>query len=443
MFGTSSDYSQLNAGAHRKRSNNFDAPAAIWHVAFWITTPTSSDYDRHHERTKQIIDDFLIEICRIAKFSPAFTRFLPWPRTSTKLILFSTIADITSFEPIARGSAASQILTPRENAVFMGDNRVCTIKFYWFGLGITIRCEMHTEYFTLTTFAENISTSDISQVDKNYRPLKDYFDGSPADIGALRHYWFRTFWNDYSSAIFSRPVISKIYGSDTFRTVYADFRGLVLSDVIVSFLDPPYFIDIKKPTWGQTAQSLFLPIIAPDGLDECTSSYMLGGRALYTTALAPQQSTDGEEDRTPLEYILYAHQKDPHDGSRTIVNRWQLGRLAERIHFLGTVRLASLKELSALRSAGQALAGLDKLVVKARDEIESDPANAIEQIKHAHVYFNKITYDFNIQTSTDSGLLYRIERSRYYLNQFSSTIKYLTIDRVGGFQNMMSSSSDV
>jgi hypothetical protein len=41
MFGYSSDYHELNAGAHRNSPKNLYAPALTWHLAFWIDKPSS------------------------------------------------------------------------------------------------------------------------------------------------------------------------------------------------------------------------------------------------------------------------------------------------------------------------------------------------------------------------------------------------------------------
>ena len=130
---------------------------------------------------------------------------------------------------------------------------------------------------------------------------------------------------------------------------------------------------------------------------------------------------------------------------------------------LGTLRLCALKDVNLLHNAGRDLGRLDQSTQAAREAIASkknqltaskkdqpnalkegaaalrgdqtiasDENRAMELIQDAHVMLNGITGKF--LTVTGSGLLYRIERSRYYVKQFNDTVKLLRIRRLEGDQ---------
>jgi hypothetical protein len=106
---------------------------------------------------------------------------------------------------------------------------------------------------------------------------------------------------------------------------------------------------------------------------------------------------------------------------------------------LGTVRLAALKNFGALRNAGTTLSDLDPLTTIARDSVTAHRtsgrrSDAIQCITDAHEHFNKITQQFMAATETATGLTYRVERSRYYVEQFNSNVRALRLGRLEGCQ---------
>jgi hypothetical protein len=190
---------------------------------------------------------------------------------------------------------------------------------------------------------------------------------------------------------------------------------------------------------------------------------MLDGRAAYFTTLAPQFPEVADNKLIPLEYVLFVNHEYADDEVNGRVNRWQLGRLVDRIHLLDTVRLASLLYLPSLRQVGQTLSHLDSYINAAREAIDPnleesndadtprDSSGVIDQngrsskseqkkrdaFKHmetAHRLFARITREFNQKTETNTGILYRIERSRYYKEQFSKSLPALRLRRMEGLQ---------
>jgi hypothetical protein len=245
---------------------------------------------------------------------------------------------------------------------------------------------------------------------------------------------------------------------EIFKQVFADFRGLIASDQAVEFADDGFFKGDKPPTWGQKAKEKFLPLIQHrDPVEqteyECVMNYMLDGRAFYMSTLGPQAPSPAKQ-RTPVEFIVYAHQCY---NDTTVVNKWQLGRLVSQLLLLGTLRLSALKDIKSLHKAGQLLEQLDEITRAARDaialaEVEASASKAnrgsiskrdqpagpsveeamIEFLFRAHKKLNDVTGNF--LDATGSGLTFRIERSRYYVKQFEDNVEMLRIKRVEGDQ---------
>jgi Protein of unknown function (DUF3422) len=106
--------------------------------------------------------------------------------------------------------------------------------------------------------------------------------------------------------------------------------------------------------------------------------------------------------------------------------------------------LAALTYSPALRKAGATLSQLDSHINYARETIDPKKAqrpidrqqktqvdNAINDV---HSTFGRITKVFNESTHTNSGILYRIEQSRYYKAQFDKNVQALRIGRLEGYQ---------
>jgi hypothetical protein len=128
-------------------------------------------------------------------------------------------------------------------------------------------------------------------------------------------------------------------------------------------------------------------------------------------------------------------QGDTADLSIRGVNKHQLGRFIDRLHLLGTTRLAALKYFRHLREVGNALSQIDEYLQSARESVDSDTMlqEAEENIDKAHRFFSRMTHVFNENTGTRSGILYRIERSRYYVSQFHKVLPTLRIATLEGY----------
>jgi hypothetical protein len=475
FFHTAEDYHELNAGAHRNIPKKFRAPGLVWHLAFWIRQSAPDDHIEA-SRVKQRIDTLLLTLCRsLMKETPDVTNVEIIPCIMGSVVLFNRIVERKDiFDNIdAPREGEEQKHTQGQEQILKSTSRTVSITFRWHRVDCTIRCEAHTEYFTLTIFAEfdkedpyGLSGFDpldrkIKAALKYWADKKDVSRDAERDAIAsdLNKYFFHTFWKEFADC-----VIGKFQKQEEcagiLSDVFADCRGWVISDAALS---------LSASDLGSTAKEKLLPLIRrPNAMEnprtsyECTISYLLDGRAVYLSTLGPQAPSREDEERVPIEFILYAHQGDGRalrdklkrevrseaerdetsaelnqeqtlSTRKTRVNRWQLGRITNLMLLAETRRLAALKDIDHLHHASSELRKLDSLAQDVRTAMTiADPRRIMTSINNAHKHLNSLTSGFLNNTRT--GLLYRIERSRYYVDQFRWTAKQLRIRRVEGDQ---------
>jgi hypothetical protein len=140
---------------------------------------------------------------------------------------------------------------------------------------------------------------------------------------------------------------------------------------------------------------------------EFTISRLNRGRALFVTSLGAVPSSPDQGISFPLAYLLLC----PHRAT------WQIGRMIDRIHALGVFRLASLLEHDAIDRANDTMRRLI-------DDLEESP-EASSRVRSELGDLNR---------AFESGLHYRIEWSRYYLNIYESLLRGTKFERVEGYQ---------
>jgi hypothetical protein len=481
---TARDYHELNAGAHRKAPKVLRAPALVWHLAFWVnsheiggndkppTTTNEAPKKRTLDEVKLAIDSYIIALLRSRGAEARLA-----PCISGACLLFKDAYNERSLKLVGRSDLKRRQLDMLDSTV-----RAVTLQFSWRKLDVSIRFEVRSEYFTISTFVElerdrskannPDGFSEVPDLNGCLGEIRKYLNGSPADPesgvdetaprswtpagdeleGRINRYVFHDFWTTYRTEVLQGETLETYRHNPIFGHIFADFRGLIASDQAVEFADDGFFQDGNPPSWGAEAKKRCLPLIqhrnrVDHSRHECAVNYMLDGRALYMSTLGPHLPSIPEEHRIPVEFIIYAH---VHPRDRTIVNKWQLGRVVSQILLLGTLRLCALKDLKWLHVAGQKLGSLEESTQSARkaiafteiDSTGSEPNVAAERqkrgreamakIAEAHSNLNGITGDFLRETG--DGPLFRIERSRYYVQQFEENIKLLRIRRLEGDQ---------
>jgi hypothetical protein len=415
---TGSEFRQSNADAHRVRPTDFRAPALISHQAFWIVIPSQKDRKQARDRVKRKLDCLILRIASRLKYNTDNADVTIKPCVQGAAILFASTALPTCFVPFAnhiddQGNFDEAKLETAQKDVLESDHRVVSLHFKWNACDITARFEFHTEYFTISTFAELASCDREDLRDAITRITEARL---AREVDAIKELVYDSFWKDLSDHICQELMVDPI-----FTRIFADFRGVVIANDTV----------LGRDTGNNLIENL-LPLLIPLWFEhptyECSVSYMLGGRALYITSLGPQTperlTPRGSADRVPVTYLLCIN---------GAINDWQRGRLVDLIHTAGVGRLASLKDLSALRKAGGELASLDHFTARARSAVSDQDTAAASSIREAHRQFNKITTDFNTNTKADYGVLYRVERSRYYVARFQESAAQMRILPVVGY----------
>jgi hypothetical protein len=497
MLKAASDYHELNAGAHRKPPKVLSAPALVWHLAFWtnfqelgpdgkpLRNPDRSPVKKTPEDIRNAVDHYIVALRAalmankdVGKRRPEHENAGPVvadiAQRAAEVRLTPCIAGVhllfgSAYEEGSFRSKEISSLGRRQKDIFESTNRTVTLQFVWKMLDVTIRFEVHTENFSISTFVEldrdrgkaekkRDSFSSIPELNESIDTIVRYLNDSDARPEAqsggeeqevrINRYCFHEFWSMYQNEVLPKHGFADSADDQIFRQIFADFRGFVASEQAVRFDDRGLFEDGKPPAWGWEAKKKLLPLIqhrnrAEHSRYECAVNYMLDGRALYLSTLGPQLPSIPEDERIPVEFIVYAHTQFD---KTTIVNKWQLGRLVSQILLLGTLRLCALKDVKFLYKAGEGLSSLEENTQAARVAIaltESGPIgggqaanvqnrNAVKLIADAHKKLNKITGDFLDETG--NGPLFRIERSRFYVQQFDENVKLLRIKRLEGDQ---------
>ena len=110
-------------------------------------------------------------------------------------------------------------------------------------------------------------------------------------------------------------------------------------------------------------------------------------------------------------------------------NRWQIGRLVDRLHRIGAARMAALFDLSALNRFSEDIRALHGPVVSEGGAPEDDRLlTALRQeVADIDVAANRAN------TTVSGGVSYRVERLRYYRKEISDLLQRLHARRLEGF----------
>lgn len=470
IFDTHEEYSRLLAGAHRRRVTPLGAPALVRHVAFWnpagwmsarasaanigtgemppvVASATLSEPRLIAERAKAA-DRAISAIYRhLLKRQASRARGHPLEQVETNsliesdagklIVLFSGGMDATTGTPVDCPAS-----------VRLDSYRAIKIAFLWHGVRATLSFELHTEFLalTMTVDASRMRSSVSLKQDRArygaifedlYTKLLTFtrlVGTRKPKLRALHTYVYDTFWSRFSADVLSPLKNHK----DAIGHKFVDFRGLVLGTACEDgkvTVASPFTRDPGDRGTGKERDpqcdiidfDCLWPFATCAQLEgtEITLSRFLDDRAFYATSLGSHANLlSGSGGHKPLHYLLY----------EDTINSWQLGRLVYRIHRAGTARLAAIIHFEQLRQANQILteveAALEDAIAAladADDDIFRGQARRL--YKEVEEKLAKIA-PLDLDGTLDS----RIDRSRYYVNQFNATVAALRIQRVKGFQ---------
>jgi len=290
-----------------------------------------------------------------------------------------------------------------------------------------------------------------SKLLRNLTAYRDLLDSSGdlnseilARATAARDYLRDGVWEDVSEIFLGGYDITK--GSSG---VFADFRGVILpflqEDVIhigetkkASSSAPDFasMNDRDRVANMKLRLARLLPLMTLGDRDgrrrELVACGMLRGRAVYVSPLGSAQLY-GRRIAKPARHMPVYFALMTND-----VHRWQIGRLVQRIHSLGTLRLLALRDLSFIRSAslkirrlGTELDALNRQYDTKRDK----PADEREELGIAELAVRELRRKINaLNSGLPGGLAYRIYRSRYFAESFKRLVEDLAVIRIEGWQ---------
>ena len=355
--------------------------------------------------------------------------------------------------------------------------KTVTFKFSFWGATSWVKFELHQEYITISIIL------DFAAVPRNFPPdvllaqepidmiqqvidtinsetkerYSAIFNRELESIGLRREQMLKShqkiyndFWRDHIN-----PTLLETEGAQPFLkgigTVFYDTRGLILrmnmkpnlevssaeeNATIVTGLFPaahssaaldtiqpdPFFTEYDG--FDINMCDAFWPFIT--ALDkgkndrvEYAASKLLNARALHITSLGNIPAATLNV-KVPVKFLLVT----------SLRNRWQIGRLIDRLFVLETSRVAALMNVEKISASNEKL---NQQFIKLRNFQETRSGSG-QAIQNELAEFSKDLAKLSNESGCDGGLEYRIERSRYYVAQFKEMMDTFRIKRIEGYQ---------
>jgi hypothetical protein len=474
-------------GAHRKPATTISTPAITQHLVYWVPDEYA-DVVRNQSKNGETQSDGVsgkytdkrIEwVCNIEEYIWRLYNYLQEKGCKPETPSFS-VSDNGNTKCLAllnHSYKAKNHVWEKLERISPGTRyKIVRISFVWESMPVTVSFELHNEYFTVSTGIDlsrwsddktwpdpskppgrnarllsaairkfnDFATERYKEADRSRKRVEREGDDRLLEIPFFRIY--RTVWRSLHSQIFSRPF--KEVGINKLNGVCADFRYFIVTRDAEQFMLLPgnYKKDVKlekdrfsPAAYRNCVETIrpFLKLSAGPQLPEYTFSRLLQGACVHGSALGATP-IELERDKKPvMDLLIFTHS-----------DKWQIGRLIDRGNTLGTLRIAALYDIDNLNAANVELRKLEEEVEaahvgaskaitrneKIRRQIDSDEDPKDEtKILNEISNFNKTLLTLS-ETNIKGGLPYRVERSRYYRQQFLDLITALRIRRIEGSQ---------
>lgn len=535
-----STYERINRGVHRKAASLVGVPSIIRHLGLWYAgnSPAAAPAETSPPDPAGPFPS-----------TPPGSReqaFVDYLAALSSIIGDETSKSIHFDRKDPTRPAADELRSELPAVDDVRSGTIVMFRFWWHGMRATIRIEYRTEYVMVTsiidlsirpdpryeTFKDDPQQSARIRLRRisalfNHKPAEDdpAAPGQPGaelagcesvDPGEVDHCDTAQFlqyriWKLFEDSVLDAPKDGEGILGTNLGQVFADFRGIVTGSTagergnetgapedrifVHQFREPFKNEPLEQRTrklehrsppagWHRDSLKRLWPVIECEDYlheHEFTVSGFLNGRALFLTALGPKPP-DGFQCGwawTPVCNFIHSFTDD----------EWQLGRLIDRIKYLGTLRLAATVQIEQLLKAGAqvnhltgSIAQADRMVqdelklrtaasaagataaptpasVKGKSstpdsgaseqpagrgerdsgtspektEEESagkprPPRNADEAVDQVRIAYRKL----NDEVSGD--IVHRLERAEYYIAQFEKTASALRVRRIEGFQ---------
>ncbi len=206
---------------------------------------------------------------------------------------------------------------------------------------------------------------------------------------------------------------------------FADFRGLTLPHKLPGSVPPTerktkpsesdeLYFDAREE---RNTVSTYWPLIRT--LDEkvqekeIVACSVLDHGAIYTSMLGGHYKP---KDRAMVRFLVVPK----------FNNRWQIGRLVNRINMLGVFRIQAIRDLEYLRVVSGEVRILGRFV----DELQKRTSD-----KHINKdAFHHVSRFYSQDDVINGYIEYRISKSRYYVGRFIENVSHLRLGRIEGLQ---------
>lgn len=475
------EYADMNAGAHRQAPPLTGTPALTWHRSFWRPSEETEnltpeqiaaavDNPAKPGKWRKSVDTFLTQLFLILwEQSDQDGSKLICPNLDrTHLSLFRHQCEVPNKDN--DGRYKEPVLDNYRRLIIRHDVFLCRITKK--EVRLTFRATLSKEYWTFTIIADfpvldskdaqDVTTpvpspahsiSEIAKLREAVIKINGYivdrygqsvgakdpqdslYEETIGKLSAICEDYIssgckRLFGNSYTSLACCGTMFGEFFGlivSVFPNRAFSDEAGRSRAQAVPTtkdkripdkitvneFKDRGETLEMVHAVWPVLRRlhggegNTFRSIEETQGKPEFTVSLMQGGRALYMSALGRPASGSYTGADSPVTYIVVS----------THAARWQIGRLLDRLHELGTVRLA------AVRALGQIIRASDLLNNLSRDVADAD-VNA-KELKARLV---------SLEMSVGMGLSFRLERSRNYIDRLYKLLGKLRPEGVIGFQ---------
>jgi hypothetical protein len=499
------DYRFSMSGAHRKPAYPLGAPSITWHRGFWkdyADDPYPIDHwiDAIEELITGILETLATHRTQHLDSNwppPYASNLIHAPRTESPVGRQRLLRNVWE-----KSDSVWKRVRPAAGQVDDGTHtryETVQIEGVWKSFPVVVRIEVFEEFFTLTSsidFSSYDTQNNASAFDSGFSRYQvttealnlaiDVVENRHAEVAASGDFKytpkgsarsqlesakfyekiFIELWDEFQNDILSQPL--KQDSAQRLGSVFADFRGLILG----RDLDTTNALKLTRPRQQRISASLetrirgipfegkellqivdsVFPLLlasepghaidpSPGGSIEYTLSTFSDKRALYGSGFGPQTPTDKRRGN-PLTYIILVS----HDERR------QIGRMVNRLHTLGSVRLASMagfrqvliaderlpetqRQLDLLSDCIQHFAesGRHRQLSKARKTSSAEQATpqTREEIDEAIHSLDSLLREIDYSIG---GIEHRRARLEYYSERFYTLSDAMRIGRVPGYQ---------
>lgn len=405
---------------HRRPAYGVNAPALFRHLGFRIVVAADNPLT-----ATDIMDAAKRRRAFVQKLNASLASLQQRCATAITLLFAIDTAD------------ASDTVIPTTNTLLNVLERLPADLAAW---RARLRVDIHSEYYFVTIILDQRSGHECDPKIDNYERTLTETGCAALNTAALIQEYYETVWNALDEHLAN--ALADFPGEQ-----FTEFRSIALRDRNSPFLknrdkNPETYTipQIDASDFGGARKSMrdwlgrnvrcvheilqfqeFTQKIDQDA--NCVLCEMLDGSAVYGSSvrqvpLPTDARGHGPAGMQPLRYFLL------YNG----LSKYQLGRLIRRTHVMGELRVAAVLDADLLDQASMEIRALGNKIDEFLKEPEEEVTLSDSEIDAVLQRLNKIS------ALVPGGLMYRINRSRYYVQAFRERMSDMRVKRLEGWQ---------